>query len=386
MRSSDANDISLVHLADYGGVYPGSFIPMVRSVLQLAGERGWTHQAVFSPVAAERPWLSELREQGLTCTVAPAGHGARRELVERLCSQTRGPVILHSHFTAFDLLAAAAARRHRHVISYWHLHSALRPGPWWQARNIVKLALLSKGVEQMLCVAPNILEQASRRLAPKDRLALVPNAIELERFPPIAPERRRAARATLGLKDEEVVVLHFGWDWHRKGGDLLCHAIASLREQHLEPAGLIVLSAGAPDEALRLSQRLGIADHVRTLPPSEDVAGLYAAADLFVAPSRGEGHPFAVVEALASGLPVVASPIPGHQMIAENVSNCHLAESDAASLAKAIAHALSQPPDDRAAASKAAHQWAVTEMDIGAWSERMLARYDTALDRRPCST
>jgi glycosyltransferase involved in cell wall biosynthesis len=378
----DKTAVRLVHLADYGGAYPGSFVPMVRSVLQRARKRGWHVQAVFSQVAGDRAWLSDLRAQGFTCTVAPDERAPQRELVEDLCSQAGGALILHSHFTSFDLAVAAAARRHERVIAYWHLHSALRPGAWWQTRNIAKLRLLSRGVEEILCVAPNILEQARRRGAPRDRLVLVPNAIDLDRFPFVTAERRHAARTALGLPPEAPAILHFGWDWQRKGGDLLLRSVASLLSMGRLPPESIVLSAGAPREASRLAESLGIAEHFRALPPSDDVADLYAAADLFAAPSRGEGHPFAVAEALASGLPVVASPIPGHRMIAEQIGNCQIAALNAAALADAIATVLSRAPREQKAAGQDTRELVAAELDIGAWSEHMLARYERALARR----
>jgi glycosyltransferase involved in cell wall biosynthesis len=374
----------LIHLADYGGTYPGSFIPMVRAVLDGGRRRGWSVAAVFSDVAHDRPWLHELREEGFQCQLAPA-HGRRlpAELLAEIAAE-EGPTILHTHFTAFDLPAAAAARGHRRTIAYWHLHSALRPEPWWQLRNAVKLGLLSGGVEEILCVAPNILEQARRRRAPRERLTLVPNAIDLTRFPATPPPARDAARGALGLPSEAKVVLHFGWDWERKGGDVLLAAIAALRGGDEEELGrLMVVTVAEGDRAQALASELGIAERVRVLAPSDDVRRLYAAADLFAAPSRGEGHPFAVAEALACGLPVVASPIPGHEMIAERAgAACRIAPLDPASFARALEECLARSEDERGREREAAREWLMGEMDIVAWSERMLARYETALARR----
>jgi glycosyltransferase involved in cell wall biosynthesis len=369
----------LIHLADYGGTYPGSFIPMVRAVLDGGRKRGWEVEAVFSQVADDRAWLSELRHEGFTCRLAPTGRQALRQTVEEVATKG-GPAILHTHFTAFDLPAARAARRHDQVIAYWHLHSALRSGAWWQARNCLKLGVLSKGVEEILCVAPNILEQARKRCGPDDRLALVTNAIDLTRFPLVSPERRRAARAALALPTDARVVLHFGWDWQRKGGDVLLGAIASLVKR--EDMGELVAVTIADEQAVGARESLGIAEQVRVVKPSDDVQTLYAAADVFVAPSRGEGHPFAVAEALACGLPVVASPLPGHDLIAEATEACRIAALDSSSFADAIAATLTLPAADRSRQRSTAREWVVEEMDILAWSERMLERYDQALALR----
>jgi glycosyltransferase involved in cell wall biosynthesis len=369
----------LIHLADYGGTYPGSFIPMLRAVLDGGRKRGWEVEAVFSDVARDRGWLGELRREGFSCRLAPNGRRALAQTVEQVAAVSGG-AILHTHFTAFDLPAARAARRHRQTIAYWHLHSALRAGAQWQARNAVKLGLLSRGVEEILCVAPNILDQARARLAPRYRLALVENAIDLTGFPLLTAARRREARAALGLQADAQVVLHFGWDWPRKGGDVLLQAVGLLLARG-ELDRLVAVTV-ADEQAVDAVERLGISTHVRVVPPSDDVQALYAAADVFVAPSRGEGHPFAVAEALASGLPVVASPIPGHEMIAAAAEACRIVELGARPFADGILAALSLPAAERERERLAARRWVVEEMDIVAWSERMLERYDRALANR----
>lgn len=368
----------LIQLADYGGAYPGSFIPMVHSVLDAGKRRGWQVEAVFSEIARERTWLRELREEGFTCKLAPTQRPGRADAVRQLIP-TDEPVILHTHFASFDLPASAAARRSRNVITYWHKHGGLLPEG--RMRNTLKLGLFSRGVEEILCVAPNVLSDASRCLAPQARLALVPNAIELARFPLVTPDDRRKAREKLALPLGAPIALHFGWDWLLKGGDLFLEAAASLIRRE-GTRNLLAITVADEQPVRTLAQSLDIADHVQVLSPRDDVQTLYAAADVFVAPSRSEGHPFAVVEALASGLPVVASPIGGHETIAATVGSCQIAALDPQALADAIAATLSLPVSERERLQSSGRARIVAEMDIGAWSERMFARYETAIERR----
>jgi glycosyltransferase involved in cell wall biosynthesis len=324
--------------------------------------------------------LSELREEGFDCRVATRGRRGLDGTLEQLLV-TGEPTILHTHFTAFDIVAARAARRHEEVLAYWHLHSALRTGAWWRARNAVKLRLLSRGVAEILCVAPNILEQARKRMAPHDRLALVTNAIDLERFPLVTTERRRGSREQLGLPVDARVVLHFGWDWDRKGGDIFLGAIAALLRDR-DNEDLIAVTVADRQPAELAAEAMGISKNVRIMQPSNDVGSLYAAADIFAAPSRGEGHPFAVAEALASGLPVIASPIPGHEMIAAGTHACRIAPLDPNSFSDALRDVMAVPEAEADLTRLAAREWVVAEMDINAWSERMFSRYEEALRRR----
>src|SRR5206468_11278223 len=87
-----------------------------------------------------------------------------------------------------------------------------------------------------LAVAPQIARQLVRRGAPRGRVILFPNPLDLGRFPIVTAAERRAARAKLGIDEHAAVALHFGWDWRRKGGDLFLDAVARLvgeRRTHL---------------------------------------------------------------------------------------------------------------------------------------------------------
>lgn len=369
----------LIHLAAYGGAYPGSFIPMVRCVLAEGRRRGWSVEAVFSQSASDRTWLGQLQEVGAVCHFVPDGHRDQMRAVRDLVAGEE-PLILHTHFASFDVPATLAARRRSDAVVFWHKHGGLCPDVRSRLRNTAKMALLARDVEEILCVAPNVAADARLCLAPSRRVVLVPNAIDLTRFPPPTRQQRRSAREALALPLDAAVILHFGWDWERKGGDLLLGAIAALKRA--EDRRVIALTVADHDIVHEAARSLGVAENVRALPPTDDVTALYAAADLFAAPSRSEGHPFAVAEALASGLPVVASPIPGHEMIAASMRTCTIAPLQDIAFADAIAAQLALPAAEREPLQAADRQRIVDEMDIRPWSERMLNRYEQALRRR----
>ena len=109
-------------------------------------------------------------------------------------------------------------------------------------------------------------------------------------------------------------------------------AVRMLRERGVEAVGVTV-GGGEPARLLRDELSLGHAMHV--LDPTDDVRTLYAAADVFMSPSRAEGTPYSVMEALSSGTAVVASDIPGHSAIGAGIASCVITPHDPAAIAAA---------------------------------------------------
>src|SRR4051812_19411519 len=140
----------VIHLARYAGPYPGSFISMLRAAATECERRGWRSEAVFDPVAADRPWYAELARE-LPVRVSPEGadRAALTAFVRSLLAEDDGPTVVHTHFSGFDLPAAAAARRRPRTAVVWHLHTRLDPGVRVALRNIVKFAVLGRGVSRI---------------------------------------------------------------------------------------------------------------------------------------------------------------------------------------------------------------------------------------------
>lgn len=358
----------IVHLAAYGGPYPGSFIPMLRAVNDAARQRGWSFEVVFGQAAAERPWYGELRSDGIAVHATPAvGHRALTAWLNNLLAEQGEPTVLHTHFTRFDLPAIAVARGRTSTAVVWHMHTRLEAGPRAVVRNTLKFALAGRQTAAILCVSADLRDALRRRLAPARLLTVFPNAIDLERFRTATSEERLRSRSELGIAGEHPVLVHFGWDWDTKGGDLFLQTVAVLAHEGID---VIAVCVGGGDPARETSARLGIEDRVLVMPPRDDVRTLYAAADAFVSSSKAEGDSFAVLEAMSTGTPVVASAIPSHVRLAERTQGCVLAERN---------------PQDFAAALRSVLRKHVTvdiadlaqSLDLRAWTGRLMDLYAT---------
>lgn len=126
-----------------------------------------------------------------------------------------------------------------------------------------------------------------------------------------SPQRRTAARQKLGLDPDIPVLVTVGRQEFPKGHLNLLHAMAAVRRRAPTAIVLVAGREGHASTELRATHRdLGLGDAVRLLGHRDDIPELLAAADLFVFPSLFEGGAGAVIEAMALGLPIVASDIP----------------------------------------------------------------------------
>jgi glycosyltransferase involved in cell wall biosynthesis len=354
---------------------------MLRAVMGAAEQRRWRHEAVFSPVARDRVWLDELREDGIPFRFAPSV--SRREvsgLVRSLLAESDEPTILHTHFTTFDIPCVLAARGREATAVFWHVHTPHGQGLGLRARNLLKYGVGGRRVERILCVSTELADVVTRRGAPRSRVEHVPNAVDADRFHLASAAERDQARRDMGLRREARVLAHFGWDWHRKGGDLFCQTVARLRAAGRDVLGITVGSHGPAQAA---AAQLGLSsDVLRVHDAQQDVRAFYAAADVFMAPSRAEGTPYSVLEAVSSGVGVVASEIPGHIEIGRSVPGCRLVPHDPAALESAAAALLDRPPQEVEVHARAGHDWVRRNRDLGPWTEALIERYEAALRGR----
>ncbi len=148
---------------------------------------------------------------------------------------------------------------------------------------------------------------------PAERITVIPLGVNLDRF---APADRAAARAELGIDDEERILLAIGRIQPLKGLDILIRSLAEVTDRDGISLWIIGGDDRAADEISRLralAEEFSVASMVRFVGPVEHEAlpDYYNAADVVVMPSFYESFGLVAVEAMASGVPVVASRVGG---------------------------------------------------------------------------
>ncbi len=225
---------------------------------------------------------------------------------------------------AADLVAAARAARCdvtigvRHLAEvdlYWphgglHRETLALLGKRARGRHRVFLELedaaLSGGARRILCVSELVRAELVRhhpRAAP--RCVLVPNGVDLERFHPARRDGARRELEARGLaRAGEPLVLFLGRNARLKGLDVLFAALGCLAER---PWRLLVAGPRDAGRWRRLARRAGPMDGRVAVLDEIDPALACAGADVLALPTRRDPCPLVVLEALATGTPVVAS-------------------------------------------------------------------------------
>jgi glycosyltransferase involved in cell wall biosynthesis len=142
---------------------------------------------------------------------------------------------------------------------------------------------------------------------PDERIVTIPNGINLARFVPSNANSRAEARLSLGISQDVPLLLFVGNQYRLKGLEFAIRALAEMKTR----AVLLVVGSDTATPFKRLAEKLGVSERVIFAGARRDLPGIYPAADALVLPTLYETFALVCLEAMASGLPVLASPVGG---------------------------------------------------------------------------
>jgi glycosyltransferase involved in cell wall biosynthesis len=231
-----------------------------------------------------------------------------------------------------------AARRARRPVAWWD--HGIRPARG-EPRFVID-ALLPRAVRADLVVCSS----ASAAMRHRPARVIHPGA-DLEVF--AAPDRSRA-RAALGIGDDDVAIGIVGRLQPWKGQHVLLEAAPAILAVEPRARFLVIggtpggFSAGYPAALERQVAALAIAERVSFLGQRDDVAALLPGLDVFVHASRDEPFGIVIVEAMAAGVPVVATDAGGvPEIVVDGEHGLLVPPEDAPALAEAVAATLADP-------------------------------------------
>jgi glycosyltransferase involved in cell wall biosynthesis len=205
--------------------------------------------------------------------------------------------------------------------------------------------------DAQVCIAREIEAEAIEFGAAPERTHYLPIGVDTTAFHPATAEERRETRVREGWSEDEVVCLFVGRLSIEKG---ILDLITAWRGIRRAEALLVVVGPdmtdhemNAGDEVRRRIANEDLAQGVRLLGPREDVAVLLRGADIFVQPSHYEAFGISVLEAMASGLPVVATAVGGMQDYLRHEVNALLCKPGAPDELRTQMRALIASPELR---------------------------------------
>ncbi len=178
------------------------------------------------------------------------------------------------------------------------------------------------------------------------KIRVVHNGVDIDKFKPVADKRR--VKAELGLNPEDLAILSVGRLYARKGLFTLIESMSRVVKR-FKNAKFIISGKGQSNEMAKLvdhAQKLGVKDNIVFTGyfPDKKLPKLYQAADVFAFSTFYENLPFAVLEALATGLPVVTTKVGGIPEMIEDGRNGFLVEPfNSKQLADRILYLLEHP-------------------------------------------
>ncbi|GAB6863356.1 glycosyltransferase family 4 protein [Bacteroides acidifaciens] len=225
--------------------------------------------------------------------------------------------LIHSHSPIGGLLSRIAARDMRgkgtkviYTAHGFHFFKGASLQNWLIFYPIEKFS--SRWTDVLVTITYEDYKLAQEKMYAKEVVYVPGVGINTKAFNPAADyaEVRAAKRKELGIGDGDILMLSVGELNRNKNHEVVLHAMASLGDKRLK---YVIAGRGVLKEHLeQLATELGINDQLQLLGFRTDVRELFKAADVFAHPSYREGLSVAVMEAMASGLPVLCSRIRGN--------------------------------------------------------------------------
>jgi sugar transferase (PEP-CTERM/EpsH1 system associated) len=225
-------------------------------------------------------------------------------------------------------------------------------------------------VDRVLSVSSRLAERMAQEMAfPLDRITVIRNGLDLNRFQPVAD--KTAARQALGISPDQLVIGTVGRTVPVKDHPTFLRALARVRDAGVRFTAVIAGTGPAFQDTVRLAESLNLTE-VQLLGNRDDVDTVLRAFDIFVLSSTSEGLSNTIQEAMATGLPVVATNVGGaDELVVEGQTGILTPSGDDRAMADALL-ALARDDSRRSAFGRRGAERARTHFGI----ERMFRDYE----------
>lgn len=371
--------VQLVNSTEYGGVEEH-----VRELGSGLVRQGDQVRVVCPPTPAADRFAASAGSHGLDVQRMELAAGLSPRVVVASISSLRRmlrswrPDVLHVHLTGYTGgRIAVLAGRSAHVGAIL-CTAHLAPGGPVPAKVRAGRQLLNAGVHRFLAVSEHSLNLQVRYLAqPRSRSAVAYNGVDPQRFPETVD--RGYVRRSLGLSADSPIIGTVARLSPQKSIETLIESLPTIFARRPDVHVLVVGDGPQRERLVRLAEKLGVAGRFHLAGFRTDIPACLAAMDLFVLPSLFEGLPISILEAMASGLPVVATNVDGvPEAVVDGVTGLLVRPGRPRRLAESVLELLEEPA--RAAAMGAAGRERVRDrFTIDRFIASVRGQYELAL-------
>ena len=326
-------------------------------------------------------FASELRDAGIHVIAAAKGKGPDLSVLMALRAASRRArhQIVHTHNPVANYYSCAAeltSWRSLPIVNTRHNMGASNPDDRREKLFRISMARTAK----VAMVSPQVCKRfIDNNVVAAAKAAVVMNGIPLQRYVQANAQTRLRARALLGIDTNSFVIGSVGRLVTVKNHALLLNAVAPLCFARPDIKVVLLGDGELRNALLQQAQTLGIAGSVHLLGERADIPNVLPAYDVFAMPSRSEGHSIALLEAAATGLPLIATAVGGNsEIVQDGESGLLVPSEDAAALREAL-QTLLRDPIRRRDFGLGARRWAQRMISVEAMTENYERLYRDVL-------
>jgi len=306
----------------------------------------------FEPVVlsfTDGPMVDELKRLGIKTKVIYTEKAFNLNIWKQVFQFMKEEQIdmVHAHGTRANSNVFWAAKKMNIPLIYtvhgWSFHIDQK----WPIRKLREFSerILTRNADHTICVSKSNERDGKERFNMKNS-SVIYNAVNFTKFDKNSPFKN--LREELGIPSDKTVIGYIVRITKQKDPFTMLRAMKQVSEQSKNIVLLMVGDGDLKDQAITLSKELGIHDQVIFLPFRTDIPNVLNAIDIYCLPSLWEGFPIGILEAMAMGKPIVASPVDGTSEMVENgITGILVEQQKPKELADALLY-LHQNPEIRA--------------------------------------
>lgn len=366
----EGGEKSVLQFMRYNAPYQGNFIKSLLRLENRLKEENIEMIYLFEKGTSNQKWAQELILRGKKM------YFLEGKLVEDLLfiyriTKRHNVGIIHAHFTGlkhlflFSLLKGMTKKR---VVLLNHIHSRHKKKNFF----ITKFKKISTSVNLHIGCGEAVSDhfKSINRIS-NEKITYVVNAIEFERLEKYVT----IDRESMSLPKESKLFLMFGYDYYIKGVDIAFSALEDVVKNNKNVILLLTLSINKDFVVSKIKEKFGSMPYwIKLLEPRDDIGSYHKLADVFLAPSRTEGLSYSLIEAAYSGLPIIASDIPGQSTL--NIPNVFKFPSeDISKLKQQILTVLDLDQEQISKIASAEKSYVMKTFDLNVWAEEIVDIY-----------